>query len=509
MKSNTASNRDQNIMGAPDRVNAASGLILIVYSLAKLWFVADVELGKDEAVYWYWSQHLDASYALLPFSLMAVAHVLAPYSEWVLRLPSILMGALSTYLLFRLCLGLKLAEHRARWAAAAFATSHWIWHTSSYLHPDIFLATFWLFALSAAQRACGRDRTSDYVYMGIACGLAVLCKYSGAFLTAGLGLWLLTTRPPQRRWQALAAFVAPALIVAIPLIHSQLSTSFYLPQTLSTLSKIENTSDPLSRLFFFLANPLFFASPFLLYLLYRAFGHSARTARSETNLLALLPALCTIGAFLFFALYRGQIKGNWILMGFLSLWPLAFALPARRWLFVACIATGLTQALVIGFGLKYPGALSRTVSNSGLDASYVGLVSKKDRNREPSYSWSERLCEYSGWRGFSHSLAALLEQKGIEQNLALVSSQYSIPFTVAYYSSTARPYYTIDDPRFRDLADLSTASRPLTSPMLFAKRKNTSLPPSLRHAQVSPLGELMRIQSGCATVSYQLYILSP
>ena len=105
MKSNTASNRDQNIMGTPDRVNAAWGLTLVVYSLAKLWLVADVELGKDEAVYWYWGQHLDASYALLPFSLMASAHALAPYSEWVLRFPSVLLGALSTYLLFALSTG--------------------------------------------------------------------------------------------------------------------------------------------------------------------------------------------------------------------------------------------------------------------------------------------------------------------------------------------------------------------------------------------------------------------
>ena len=104
MKSNTASNRDQNIMGTPDRVNAAWGLALAAYCIAKLWFVDGVELGKDEAVYWYWSQHLDASYALLPFSLMALAHALAPYCEWVLRLPSVLLGALSTYLLFALCI---------------------------------------------------------------------------------------------------------------------------------------------------------------------------------------------------------------------------------------------------------------------------------------------------------------------------------------------------------------------------------------------------------------------
>lgn len=509
MKSNTASNRDQNIMGTPDRVNAAWGLALAVYCIARLWLVDGVELGKDEAVYWYWSQHLDASYALLPFSLMALAHALAPYCEWVLRLPSVLLGALSTYLLFALCIGARLAENKARWAAAAFASSHWIWHTSSYLHPDVFLVTCWLLALLAAQRACGRDKTLDYVYMGIACGLAVLCKYSGAFLTAGLGLWLLTTRPPQRRWLALVAFIAPALIVASPLIHAQLSTSFYLPQTLSTLSKIEKTSDPFSRLFFFLTNPLLFVSPPLLYLLYRAFWHSGRTVRNETNLLAFLPALCTIGAFLFFALYRGQIKGNWILMGFLSLWPLAFALPARRWLWRAAVFTGLLQALAIGLTLKYPGPFGQLFSTSGADASYVGLVSKRDRVREPSYSWSERLCEYSGWRNLSNDLQTLLTQEGIEHNLPLVSSQYSIPFTVAYYASVPRPYYTIDDPRFRDLTDFYATVPKRGDPALFVARENTPLPASLRRLATRPIGKLTRSINNCLPVVYQVYIFSP
>ncbi len=101
-----------------------------------------------------------------------------------------------------------------------------------------------------------------------------------------------------------------AIIVASPLIHAQLSTGFYLPQTLSALSHIEDLSNTLARLLSFVANPLFFVSPLLLYLLYRGFGHSLK----ERDLQTLLPALCTIGAFLFFALARGQIKGNFEFM---------------------------------------------------------------------------------------------------------------------------------------------------------------------------------------------------
>ena len=70
-----------NIKGRPYRVNAIDILALTAYTLLKCWLVYGVELGKDEAVYWYWSQHLDASYALLPFSLMALADALVPGDE--------------------------------------------------------------------------------------------------------------------------------------------------------------------------------------------------------------------------------------------------------------------------------------------------------------------------------------------------------------------------------------------------------------------------------------------
>lgn len=81
--------------------------------------------------------------------------------------------------------------------------------------------------------------------------------------------------------------------------------------------------------------------------------------RREVNrdlALVLLHALFLIAGFAFFALYRGQIKGNWILPAFLGLWP--FALGARgngvsksylRW----ALPTGLLQTVVIAAALKY------------------------------------------------------------------------------------------------------------------------------------------------------------
>ena len=484
-----------NIRGGPNSVNLLWPALLGTYTLLKLWLVADVELGKDEAVYWYWGQHLDASYALLPLAVFKLAHALYPHQEWFLRLPSALLGAFSTVLVYWLCRMQGLAKQLALWAAAAFALGHWTWHTSSYLHPDGFLIPCWLLALCMARQAAATNALRPYIWMGLAAGLAVLCKYSGAFLVGGLGLWIAL----GKRWHRLAAFLLPAFAVAAPLTYVQFSTDFYLPQTLSTLSRIDDLGNPLSRLLFFAVSPLFFASPFLLFLLYVGLVRAAK----QRDLLALLPALCTIGAFLFFALSRGQIKGNWLLPGLLSLWPVAFAQP-RRWLLVAVVATGLLQSLVVGLGLKYPGLYGDLAVRSGLDKSYVGLVSQEDRDREPSYSWSERLCEYSGWRHFAADVEEVLPP------LPLLSTQYSIPFALAYYGKAEREYYTVDDPRFRDLTDFYEQRKgAYPEEVLFAVRTGGTVPESLcaTYPRQKLIAEIDRRRAGCPSVSYQVFRL--
>ena len=77
-------------------------------------------------------------------------------------------------------------------------------------------------------------------------------------------------------------FLLPAFAIAAPLTYAQFSTDFYLPQTLSTLSRIDDLGNPLSRLLFFASqSALFrvavFAVPALCWL--GAGGQTARPPR--------------------------------------------------------------------------------------------------------------------------------------------------------------------------------------------------------------------------------------
>ena len=188
-----------------------------------------------------------------------------------------------------------------------------------------------------------------------------------------------------------------------------------------------------------------------------------------------MPALCLLAGFAFFALARGQIKGNWILPAFLGLWPFAFKranLPGRPRLFLLlAVLTGLLHALPIG---------------------------------------TERLCEYSGWRGLATELDKTLEQKAVLPAVPLLSSQYGISFAMAYYGTGERPCLVVDDPRFRDLNDFHRQTGPdFPAAVIFVVRENFPLPTSLQslYPQSRLLAKLNRSAAGCGTLMYHVFLL--
>ena len=503
--------------------------LLILCGGLKLFLSAGVELGKDEAAYVYWGQHLDASYALFPFALFGLFHWFAPGAESILRLGPVLFGSASMLLLFRLCRLHPLNVGQALWATAALACSHWFWHTSSYLHPDSPFIACWLLTLVAA-RQCWRSGTTtvrrlDLLQVGVAAGLTILCKYSGAFLVFGLLLWIPIAHRRSGGWSQLAWVVLPLTVVVAPMVHALLISHFFLPTTLTTLSRIVSAGNLPARLALFALSPLLFVSPLYLFLLYRnlamlvvrQLGGRAEQRPPAHVLLALLPAVCLLLAFGAFALGRGQIKGNWVLPAFLGLIPYAFASvrqpSARRLLFYSVVITNLIQALSIGLGLRFPGIardLDSALRLAALNESYSLLVAAPDRRREATYSWTERLCEYRGWRRFAAELEEELTATQMGRDVPLVSHQYGVAFGLDYYGSGKRTHFTVEDPRFSDLSDLyASCGVDLPPEILFVARARTTLPPSLlsRYGDSEAIASLSRRDAGCAPIQYEVHRL--
>jgi hypothetical protein len=494
-----------NVTGPPQSVNQTcvkqTGVDPFVLPMGLcLWvgvrvlLVAGLDLSKDEAAYWYWSRHLDASYAWLPFAIISLADAVRPGVDLVLRLPFLAASAISVLLLNHLCRLRGLSPSRSALAVAAFATSHWIWHTGSFLHPDGLLVPAWLAVLVCTERATRGDSDHWWSLAGAVAGLAALSKYSGLVLAAGMFLWLLWLGWHGRRGPLVRAGL-PFVFFSAPVLYDLLASGFMLPASLSTLSAVAPASVPVRGLLF-LGAPLLYLSPVLLFVLYRGAWSLRHQWRGAAHL--WLPGVMLVGCFCFFALSRGQIKGNWILPGFLGLWPLAFAadyLRSRRLAILLLLVGGVLTA-VPALTLRWPALadrLSRTALQP-LNDSYTAIVSPKDLPREPTFSWTERVCEYHGWEGFGRDVDAMILDQGLHPPITIASTEYGLAFGVARYARLVEAVALPGDLRFLRLA------APPQQASLHLARVGQRPPGAAGH-----LTTIERSSPGCAPVPYAVY----
>lgn len=206
-------------------------------------------------------------------------------------------------------------------------------------------------------------------------------------------------------------------------------------------------------------------------------------------------------------LFRGQVKGNWILPGFLGLWPLAFAAPRAPSRFprlfpALLLAAGVLQAAVPAVSLHVP-AVAQWLSRSpllALDATYTGIVSVVDLPREPTFSWTERVCEYHGWPAFGAAVDSALTVAGVTTPVIAASAQYGLAFGLARYARVVESVAVLDDPRFARFAGDTRGVR------LWARRAGSGVPGD---AGARPVAVVHRRGHGCSAVAYELFLSRP
>ncbi len=516
----------ENITGPPERVNQpqrakrsqsgdrifvpvpralAWGTALLV--AAKCLLLMGVEFGKDEAAYWYWARyHLDASYAFVMLAVIRLADVLWAGNDMALRLPFIVAGAGSAWLMNAACEKTDLTTTDRLAAVLAFVTCHWAWHTGSFLHPDGVLVPLWLATLAAADRAWRSQQDHHWLLTGILGGLVALSKYTGCVLMAGL-LLALTLRGRQG-FRGLLWTGIPCAIVASPLIWALWGLDFHLPFTLGSLSQVA-ASDPVWwRAGLFLLAPLLYLSPPLLWLLYSGLYRGWQERREQGVDLVLIPALVLLATFGVFALVNGQVKGNWVLPGLLGIWPLAFhGLHQRRfhrnW-WAGLLVLGIGMTAVPALTLRWPTLAQQLVDSApaAVDATYPAIVSPTDLPREPTFSWTERVCEYHGWADFGQDLSQRL-QHDIGRADRVHSAEYGLGYGLGRYLPDAPRVTITDDARFAHIADAS-----LGDASIYVTRSGGAIPSAALARQPRQIDTMVRQAPGCGPVGYDVYLLS-
>ena len=311
------------------------GLILIFTALRLVlaWWLG---LGVDESYEVVMARVPSLSYLDHPplsfWMAGAVAHITGAEYRVALRLPFILLFALSSWLMFHLTA--RAYGDRAGYLAVlllnvapVFALS-----TGGWILPDGPLACAMLAAGVCLSRVLIDDAASRWWWpaAGAATGLALLSKYHGVFVLVGTLLFLVTRRESRHWLRRPEPYVAAAvaLLIATPVIvwnvqHNFASLRFQAGRATShgihVASLAQNVAGQLGYLF-----------PWIGTLLLWQLGRGLRLGpRDTTRWLLTCLAVGPIGFFTLVSLGGNPGLPHWPAPGYLFLFPLVGDAVAR------------------------------------------------------------------------------------------------------------------------------------------------------------------------------------
>lgn len=188
-------------------------LLIAVFSLIRTLIAFAIELGNDEAYYWFYSQKLQWNYFDHPpvialWIRIFTANLELQHIEGFVRLGSVIGGALSTWFLYRAVS--LIHNERAGWLAACLYNASFYagMIAGIFIWPDSPQMVFWTLSLWMIARIVKDDRSwTSWLLLGAAAGICIMCKVHGVFIWAGFGLFIVFRK---REW-----FLRPQLYAAI------------------------------------------------------------------------------------------------------------------------------------------------------------------------------------------------------------------------------------------------------------------------------------------------------
>jgi len=180
--------------------------LIVVGTAFRMMLAGMFGFGNGEAYYYSCARHAEFSYFDHPpihAWLARLAIELGGVDPLIIRLPFILFFAGTTWLTF--VIGRRLFSEKAGLYAAVLLNLSMVFSvtTATFFQPDSPLMFFWLAAFYGLTRLlldeAPRHATGWWLVVGLAVGLAMLCKYHAVFLVMGTVFFVATTRS-QRHW---------------------------------------------------------------------------------------------------------------------------------------------------------------------------------------------------------------------------------------------------------------------------------------------------------------------
>jgi len=188
------------------KINITLSLLLVFSALIRGFVAGFIELGNDEVYYWTYARfpalsHFDHP-PMVGLAINAFTLNLNFESEFFIRLASVILGTLSTWLIFQIGKTIK-NPLTGLYAALLYTASFYGFVLcGTFILPDTPQVFFWLIALLLVLRSLPDPEHSPqsrnmFLFAGAAAGFALLSKYHAVFLMAGVFMYILLY---DRKW---------------------------------------------------------------------------------------------------------------------------------------------------------------------------------------------------------------------------------------------------------------------------------------------------------------------
>ena len=231
--------------------------LLAISAMVRAVLAAWLEFGNDEVYYWTYALYPDWSHfdhpPMVGWVIQLFTLNLLLDSEFFIRLASVVFMTANTYVIYRIGKDIKDAQ-TGLYAALLYTASIYAFViTGIFIMPDTPLMLFWLlafwmavkyfhglprsacndsddaFCVIARYEAIQREKPKEQIYMilfGLFAGLAMLSKYSGAFLWIGMGLYILVFNRTQLKNPYLYISFLLSALCCLPILCWNLRNDF-------------------------------------------------------------------------------------------------------------------------------------------------------------------------------------------------------------------------------------------------------------------------------------------
>ena len=422
------------------------GSSFLIRFLLSFW----LELGNDEVYYYTYALYPAWSYfdhpPMVGWFIRVFSFNLLLQGEWAVRLTSVVLGTFNTYLIYVIGKSLKDKES-GLYAALLYTSSIYCFVISGlFILPDTPQSTFWLLAVFAFLKSItsselNKSSRSWLLAAGIFTGMALLSKYTSAFLWVGAVTYILFF---NRKWLKSKELYLSILISALfflPVILWNIQNdwiSFTYHGERVDFSKgrfrIDYLMSELGGQFLY-NNPFVVITVFMAAISFLKGKHFLN--RSDGNFLLLI-SFPIIFTFILFSTFRATLP-HWSGPGYYAL-----ILMGGCWLAWKRKTRGLKK---IPFHLRIALSFLILVLIVGVAQIQFGLLIKPDVQKGIFRGKKDFSLDMYGWRQLGESFSDIKQRdeklKKLEPNAPIISFRWFPAANLDYYVAHPNQTYVL------------------------------------------------------------------